>query len=209
MKKVDEIDSAWRGRQTNTDHGGSRCKTILVPISLSQRSHQALRVALRLARECGARLVLVRAVQLVIVGEERGVSRWRLLQELMVSAEASLTGLARSLCKDVPFSVIVSEGPPSEVILRTASALGADAIVMGPRTAGVLKWLRRNNVRAVLSQTHCPVYIAPPSSDVESPIPAQNRPPMRPRPVPRQVWEISSVPLSAMSSFGSQPSHQR
>jgi nucleotide-binding universal stress UspA family protein len=157
-----EIDSAWSDQQKKTEVSGSSARKILVPISQSQRSHEALTLALLLARESGRQLVLLHAVQLNIVGEERGIGRGRLLQELMSAAESRLKALASSMCEDVPFSVIVSEGPPDIVILWMARALSVDAIVMGPRLQGGLSWMRRNTVRAVLRQTPCPIYIVKP-----------------------------------------------
>jgi nucleotide-binding universal stress UspA family protein len=160
MNNLVQISPAWSGPHEKREDGPSNARKILVPVSHPERSHEALALALLLARESGGQLVLLHAVELNIVGEERGIGRTRLVQELMSAAEARLIHLARSMCANVPFSVVVSEGPPDVVILWKAQALRADTIVMGPRRPGVFSWLRRDNVRAVLRQTQCAVYIA-------------------------------------------------
>ena len=136
--------------------------------------------------------ILARRPQLAIVDElahtnapgSQHPKRWQDVKELLdaginvfttinvqhldkrVDAVRQITGaekaLASSMCEDVPFSVIVSEGPPDIVILWMARALSVDAIVMGPRLQGGLSWMRRNTVRAVLRQTPCPIYIVKP-----------------------------------------------
>lgn len=151
------------------DAGGNNreaAKKILVAVSASSVSQEALITGLALARQSGGRLVVLQAVELNIPGEERGVPRGELLRELMVAAESRLLELARSICRDVRFSVVVTEGPPSEAIARVARRCNADAIVLGPRRSSPLSWLRRNTVRAVLRDAERPVYLVAPQENL-------------------------------------------
>jgi nucleotide-binding universal stress UspA family protein len=134
-------------------------RKILVAISQSQESRAALAGALMMARASGGECFLLHAVELNIAGEEHGIAREKLLCELMGAAEWRLTDLARAWCAEVPFTVVVAEGPPADTILRTAQALGADAIVMGPRRSEGFKWLRRDHARRVEREAPCPVHI--------------------------------------------------
>jgi nucleotide-binding universal stress UspA family protein len=163
-----ETNSTWTSQHRGTETGCSEARRILVPVSRSQHTRQTLGVALQLARASSGRLVVLHALQLNIVGEERGIGRWKLLHELMIAAESSLTELARSVCEGIPFIVIVSEGPPGEVILHMARTLGVDAIVMGPRRQRGLGWLRRDFVRTVVRQSACPVYVVPPVNGLDT-----------------------------------------
>jgi nucleotide-binding universal stress UspA family protein len=163
MNSFDEKNASWRDSQSEREDRGPRSRRFLVPLGLSECSHEALAAAVLFARTVGGQVVLLHALELNIAGEERGIGRLKLLHELMSAAELRLTELAHSMCGDVAFSVVVGEGPPGEVILRTAQALGVDAILMGPRRQRGLRWLRRNNLRAVLSRTRRPVYVVVPT----------------------------------------------
>ena len=146
----------------DTETMDAKARKILVPMSRSPHSHEALVQALLMARASCAELVLLHAVELNIAGEERGIGRATLVRQLMVETEARLTALAHSMCGDVPFSVVVSDGQPCQIILKMASSLGVSAIVMGSRRRDGFGWLRRDNVQAVMSESSCPVYIVGP-----------------------------------------------
>jgi len=134
-------------------------QTILVAMSPSAQSQEALFAGLALARQCGGRLVLMQAVELNICGEERGIARSELIHGLMLAAESRLKNLARAMGKGVRCATVVLEGPAGDAILRAARKFDADAIVMGPRRAGLLAWLRRNHVRTVLEGAESAVYL--------------------------------------------------
>ncbi len=144
-------------------------KTILVPLTLSDASHAALAIAGNLARESDAKVVLLHVVQLNIAGEERGIQRTRLTNELCRDAESQLRQLAGSVGDQVTTDVLVCEGRPAEAIVETATRLGADAIVMrthGHR--GWLKWLRRNTALKVMRRAPCKVWLVLPGKRMET-----------------------------------------
>lgn len=139
-------------------------RKILVPVTLSAKSHAALPIALKLAQDCGASLVLLYAVQLNIAGEERGIPRTRLLDELCRDAETQLRQLVKNLPVEVPVEVVACAGRPVETIVEKANSLSADVIVMcthGYR--GWLRWLHRNTARQVLRRAPCPVWLISPA----------------------------------------------
>lgn len=138
-------------------------KIILVPLALSGSSHGALAIARNLARESQARLVLLHVAQLNIAGEERGIQRTRLLNELCRNAEFQLQLLADCLCGQVAREILVCEGRPAEAIVETARRLQVDTIVMcmhGYR--GWLKWLHRNTALNVMRQAPCKMLLISP-----------------------------------------------
>src|SRR5208283_2876797 len=75
------LDAAGSDGDVRNDRG-SASRIILVPLKLSGSSHLALNLARSLARKIKARLVLLHVVQLNIAGEERGIPRTRLVNEL-------------------------------------------------------------------------------------------------------------------------------
>ena len=147
----------------NEDRSAFAPKTILVPLALSGSSYTALVVARNLARESQARLVLLHAVQLNIAGEERGIPRTRLLNELCRAAEFQLQQLADCLGGQVTTEILVCEGRPAEAIVETAKRLQADPIVMSRHGCrGWLKWLHRNTALNVMRQAPCATRLVSP-----------------------------------------------
>jgi len=138
-------------------------KIILVPLALSSGSQAALAVARRLACEAKAKLVLLHVVQLNILGEERGIQRTRLLNELRHNAESQLRVLAEALGNEVAAEILVCEGRPAETIVETARRVQADAIVMSAHgSRGWLKWLHRNTALKVARQAPCRMWLVSP-----------------------------------------------
>ena len=136
---------------------------ILVPVTLSAGSHTALAVAANLAKESGASLVPLHAVQLSIAGEERGLPRRCLLNDVCREAETQLRRLVEGARVRVPAELVVCEGSPCRTILEKANSLAADVIVMcthGYR--GWLRWLHRNTALSVLRHAPCPVWLVSP-----------------------------------------------
>jgi nucleotide-binding universal stress UspA family protein len=147
----------------NEDRPAFAPEIILVPLALSGSSHAALKLARNLARESQARLVLLHVVQLNIVGEERGIQRTRLLNELCRNAEFQLQQLADCLGGQVTTEVLVCEGRPADAIVETARRLQADTIVMSTYgSRGWLKWLHRNTALNVTRQAPCTTLLISP-----------------------------------------------
>jgi nucleotide-binding universal stress UspA family protein len=153
--------SADRGNGLCSDRGHAIIsKIVLVPLTLSSGARTALAVAENLAREAGAKLVLLHVVQLNIAGEERGIQRTRLLEELCRNAESELQQLAECLGSDVTAEILVCQGRPAEAIVDAAKRLGAGAVVMYKhRYHNWLRWLHRNTARTVMRQAPCKICL--------------------------------------------------
>ena len=71
-------------------------ETVLVPLLELDAAPLALALALRLVQERGGRVVLLHAVHLSVVGEERGIPRARLLADLRLETEQTLARIVES-----------------------------------------------------------------------------------------------------------------
>jgi hypothetical protein len=132
------------------EEGAGNKRSILVPISDTASSQEALARIVPLARSAGNHLLLLHAVQLNIVGEERGIKRGKLLGQLMVEAESRLTEWAHSICKGVPFTVVITEGPLVKAVAQVKSTVEEELIVMDTHQSRSLQGWWRDHFRAGL-----------------------------------------------------------
>ncbi len=136
-------------------------RTILVPTDGSDAALDALRYALAVAEKHGAAVVALRVVQLNIGGEELGVPRTRLLNEMAETARRQVrasVGLIES--GTTPVRVVIAEGRPHVEILNQARQRGAELIVMAAHHyAGVMRWLHPHTCDRVLRDAPCPVLV--------------------------------------------------
>jgi nucleotide-binding universal stress UspA family protein len=154
-------------------------RTILHPTDFSGRSDAAFGVAAALARDYGARLVVVHvAPQVVVYAGLIGAlptdpKRYTGAIEARL-AEYRVDGLAR------PVETRMAEGDVVAGILRTAEAVGADVIVLGAHgRSGLGRLLLGSVAEGVLRHAPCPVLT------VKSPVPIAER---RPQPVEEPMW---------------------
>jgi nucleotide-binding universal stress UspA family protein len=144
-------------------------KTILVPLTLSNGSYTTLAIAKDLAAKSNAKLVLLHVVQLNIVGEECGIPRARLFDELCHSAETQLHELASCMGDQATAEVLVCVGRPAEAIVETARRLEAYAIVMRlHRHRRWLRWLHRRTGLTVVRQAPCRIWLVTPGEHAET-----------------------------------------
>lgn len=131
-------------------------KTILHPTDFSEGSDQAFRLACSLARDNGARLVVlhvlpvpgvVHAVGVIPTGgEERNQGAWELLHQIQ-------PGDSR-----IQVEHQLAEGDPTVEILRTARETAADAIVLGTHgRTGLARLLMGSVAEQVVRGANCPV----------------------------------------------------
>jgi nucleotide-binding universal stress UspA family protein len=133
-------------------------KNILVPLDGSFVGETALPHARALAGRTGASLVLIRAVQVPLIADARGVDYTRVIAE----AEGYLGPRAAELAADgftvetgVPFA-----GSPATWIVEEVHLRHADLIVMATHDrAGPNRWLHGSVAEAVVSQTSVPVLL--------------------------------------------------
>jgi len=113
-----------------------------------------------IATKSEAKLILLHVVQLNIAGEEYGIPRTRLLDDLCQNAEVRLQQLADRLGGNAATEVLICEGRPGKAIVETATRLQTDMIVM--RSHGHRSWqswFHCNTARTVLRQAPCKVCL--------------------------------------------------
>jgi nucleotide-binding universal stress UspA family protein len=137
-------------------------QTILHPTDFSQRSHHALELAFALARDCGARLIILHVMPVPI-------QQKRLYREEM---EGELLGM-RVPDPQVRVERRLEEGDPATQILRVAQETNCDLIVMGSHgRTGLDRLLMGSVAEEVVRRASCAVLTvkapfppAPPEND--------------------------------------------
>lgn len=104
--------------------------TVLAPVKLSDKLPSIISVADTLATAIGAKLVILHAMQLRILGESHGYPRSILLQELCVEAESTIAGICHKMKIQSPHEIHIFEGNPVDIIVAEANVLKAEAIVL-------------------------------------------------------------------------------
>lgn len=140
-------------------------KTVLHPTDFSPLSEYAFHVACSLARDYGARLVLLHVKPSeVIVGEMYPIpgdpaETWEVLRQQLERL--------RPADPSVRVAYVLKEGEPVTEILQTAQETHGDLIVMGTHgRTGVGRLLMGSVAESVLRRAPCPVLTvkAPPSA---------------------------------------------
>jgi nucleotide-binding universal stress UspA family protein len=120
-------------------------KTLLHPTDLTEASRHAFDLACQIARDRGARVVVLHVVP---------PPNWRSTEVVIGNP---LTDF-REIAPDVPIDTRVETGDPAGVILRTAGELRCDLIVMGAHGRdGLSRWLTGHVVDEVVQRAACAV----------------------------------------------------
>jgi len=137
-------------------------RKILVPLDFSLTSLRALGVAVPLAKQSGARLLLLNVVEpnpyatgmegAVLVMPDATVAR---------NAKQQLPEVARRFVpKSVRVTSVVARGRAADVIVETAKAKGVDLIVLSTHGhTGLDRLLMGSTAEQVVRQAKCPVFI--------------------------------------------------
>ena len=143
-------------------------KTILVPVDLSGATVQVCNAAAKLAREVGARLIILHAVPPVpiILGDYYAFEPGHISSSLKASRKAAvhkLDSLARWFRRRCPhIRVTMHDGAPATVILRTAKAVKPDYLVIGSHGhTAAFDLLVGSVTHTVLRKAACPVVVVP------------------------------------------------
>lgn len=140
-------------------------KTILVPLDGSVLAEAALTPAIDLARERGAKLVLLRATEAhgspLSDPTEAQVTAVRRAEEYLAGARARInTGTAVDAVE-----TSVWYGPPAEAIVEAARFRGADLIVMSSHgRSGVGRLVLGSVAETVLRATTVPILLIRPGN---------------------------------------------
>jgi nucleotide-binding universal stress UspA family protein len=123
-------------------------KTILHPTDFSETSEHAFRLACSLARERGARLVVLHVVPTSLSAEQRGFGE-------DIEEELSRVSMPDA---NVDVERRLEEGDPTRVILRVARELNSDLIVLGSHgRTGFGRLLMGSVAEQLLREACCPV----------------------------------------------------
>jgi nucleotide-binding universal stress UspA family protein len=131
---------------------------ILHPTDFSNGSEVALQVARSLARDRGARLIVLHVAPLVQIMEGR------MTAELDLAPFADALEVARQRIDGpdlkYPVESRLCRGPAPEEIVRVADEIGCELIVMGTHgRTGLRRLLMGNTAESVLPEANCPVMI--------------------------------------------------
>ena len=147
--------------------------TILHPTDFSDGSRLALELACTLAREQGARLIVLHVKQppgpMVSYG---AAVAWLQPGE---TDERLWTLLRQTEADDVPVEHRLLEGDPARVIVRLAAESGCDLVVMGTHgRTGLSRLLLGSVAEEVVRRASCPVVtVRPPRSSRTAAEPAR------------------------------------
>jgi nucleotide-binding universal stress UspA family protein len=109
-------------------------KTVLVPTDFSEPGEAALAYAVNLAESLGARLVLLHAFELPIVGLPNGtiVATADFVSRIVNASQKALDdAIARYGERKVQITPLLKQGDAREVVLAVAKEVCAELIVMG------------------------------------------------------------------------------
>ena len=149
----------------------TRFRTILHPTDFSPGSAAALEYACDLARDCGARLVVVYAMGPVVPIAAEGVILSSDLNELRELARKQLEAV-RPADPNARMERVFREGPAATVILDAADEFEADLIVMGTHgRTGFRRLVLGSVAEEVVRKSLCPVLTVKAAVRVERPEP--------------------------------------
>lgn len=139
-----------------------RLRTILAPVDFSERSLKALDIAVSLARQFGAGIILLHVKDTMIPpGRYESASIRRLRKEVWLDGKRRLAALASKRVKP-PVAVRhhVAQGSPYAVIVDFAAKAQADLIVMASEgRTGLRRVLIGSVAERVVRHAKCPVLI--------------------------------------------------
>lgn len=142
-------------------------KTILVPTDFSEASNAALEVALDLAAELGASIVLLHSFEIPMLGVPDGglVLTPDVTSRVLEGAKSGLDReVGRYTTRGVPLRSVVDQAEPWRSIVTKAEELGVDLIVMGTHgRRGLPRALLGSVAEKVVRTSPVPVMTVHPS----------------------------------------------
>jgi nucleotide-binding universal stress UspA family protein len=132
---------------------------ILVAFDASPHAEHALNVALSMAADMKAKLLVLAVIRPPEVAESAEFNA--VLDEGRERYESSFVPIReRARQKGIDLETDVVVGHPAEQILHRADAIQASLVVMGKRSHTILhRWMLGSNTERVLKYAHCPVMI--------------------------------------------------
>src|ERR1700686_3822173 len=139
-------------------------KNILAPVDGSASSNAAVKLAVQLAKEAGAKLVFCHAVHVPRPAHDAGgFAREQIMEEETTTAHQILEA-ARKKAADagVDAKAVLVGDPIADAILDCAKEHGADLIVMGTHGhSAIRRAVLGSKTAEVIARTTVPVMVAP------------------------------------------------
>ena len=136
-------------------------KTILAPTDFSEPAQKALDYAVELAEKLGAKVHVIHAFELPLVGFPDGTMTItaEMATRITVAAQKSLDEVvARYKGRSVEILTSLVQGDPREMVVETARKVGADLIVMGTHgRRGIARALVGSVAESVVRTSSIPV----------------------------------------------------
>lgn len=136
-------------------------KTILVPIDFSEASDKALDYAVDLAKRLDARVVLMHAFEIPLVGFPDGVlaATAEIAGRILTASQKALDeAIEKRKGTGVEITPLLKQADPRDAIVGTAKELGADLVVMGTHgRRGLARALIGSVAEAVVRTSSVPV----------------------------------------------------
>jgi nucleotide-binding universal stress UspA family protein len=145
-------------RAHEVPYAAEHIQLVLHPTDFSRESEQALQVARLLARDLGARLIILYVVALEIITEDTEAAQFGAqdYQDVLEQMRKRLDGPDLKY----PVETRISLGFPPDEILTTAAESRCDLVVMGTHgRTGLLRSLMGSVAESVLTNAECPVMI--------------------------------------------------
>jgi nucleotide-binding universal stress UspA family protein len=132
---------------------------ILVAYDASPHSEHAVNVALSIAGDMKAKLLVLAVVHPPELAESAEFNA--VLEEARERYERSFAPIReQARQKDIDLETDIVVGHPAEQIIHRAETIQASLIVMGKRSHTILhRWMLGSNTERVLKYAHCPVMI--------------------------------------------------
>ncbi len=132
---------------------------ILVAYDASPHSEHAVNVALSIAGDMKAKLLVLAVVHPPELAESAEFNA--VLEDANERYERSFAVIReQAKQKDIDLETDIVVGHPAEQIIHRAETIQASLIVMGKRSHTILhRWMLGSNTERVLKYAHCPVMI--------------------------------------------------
>jgi universal stress protein A len=135
-------------------------RTILVPIDFSECSKKALLYALPLARQFGARLILLHVAQFQYAGSENDDLELPVLERKVVAAyQQRLNDLAKDELRTCLSKPVVCIGRVVPDIIAIAKSENADVIVISTHGCSGKDSILGSTTQRVVRHAPCPVLV--------------------------------------------------
>lgn len=142
-------------------------RTILLAVRIGEASLAPARTAAWLARDMGARIVILNvAVELqtaAAVAAGAGLDLGEVRDRMIADAQDRAEELGRDVLGELPWEALIVEGDVAHEVANAVDRLDADLVVAGSRgRSGIRSVILGDTTQDILRRSHCPVVVVPP-----------------------------------------------